>query len=197
MGLSTWINGSNPNSIKLIKEPFPHAIINNFLKKEKAIAILKALKKEEFHIKESDLFTFFQTHDFKNTKNKVIHHFRDFLTSGEFLKYLSNITQLHLEKDNFDMFGTIYQNTNYLLPHDDRLETRKVAYIYYLNTLKKHEGGSLSLYQSKKGKPTKITKRVQPEFNTFAFFIVSKNSFHEVQEVVIDKQRIAITGWFH
>ena len=95
------------------------------------------------------------------------------------------------------MSASLYLKTHYLLPHDDRLERRRIAYLYYLSTLAKKDGGALALYDSKNKKPTEIVKKIVPQFNTFAFFEVSGRSFHEVEEIVSDKQRIAISGWFH
>jgi Rps23 Pro-64 3,4-dihydroxylase Tpa1-like proline 4-hydroxylase len=77
------------------------------------------------------------------------------------------------------------------------LEGRSIAYVFYLSTLNKSEGGSLGLYSSKNKKPIKIAKRIQPEFNSFIFFKVSDISFHEVEEITSKKSRVSINGWLH
>lgn len=177
-------------------KPFPFLELSNFFQEEKTLSLLKALTKEKFFSKESDLFTFLQTNDFKGTKNKTLTAFREFLSSTEFVQYLSNLTGTKLNR-HLDIFGTIYRDTNYLLPHDDLLEKRRIAYFLYLSNLKEKEGGQLLLYDSIKGRPTKVDKKILPQFNTLAFFKVSNKSFHQVEEVIGNNQRITITGWFH
>lgn len=178
-------------------EPFPYLEIKNFLSDEKAKNILKALLKEKFYEKESDLFKFLQTDDLNFAKNKCLLEFRNFLCSKEFIDYMGKITNIKLKYGVVDISGSIYRNTDYLLCHDDRLEGRKIAYLFYLSDFTLKEGGSLNLFSSKKGLPDKVIKKIFPKFNTFVFFEVSDLSFHEVEEVLTDKQRIAIGGWFH
>jgi len=67
----------------------------------------------------------------------------------------------------------------------------------YLTTLEKKDGGALGLYDSQKSVATKIVKRIQPRRNSFVFFIVSKKSFHGVEEVLTDKKRVALSGWLY
>jgi len=176
---------------------FPHLVLAHFLVEKKATAILRAIAKEKLVLKDSDLFTFFQTNDFKITRSKVLLDFRNFLCSNDFSQYLTRITACKIKSKRIDMSASLYLKTHYLLPHDDRLERRRIAYLYYLSTLAKKDGGALALYDSKNKKPTEIVKKIVPQFNTFAFFEVSGCSFHEVEEIVSDKQRIAISGWFH
>ena len=195
-----WINKDHLETDQLKKQflnnkPFPHLELKNFFNKEKLLKVMESLSKEEFYIKNSDLFTFFQTYDFKSTKNKIIKEFHDFLNSSEFKNYISKITNRQLQLE-IDCFGTIYQDTNYLLPHDDRLDTRQIAYVIYFSNLNKFDGGSLDFYSTRNGQPSTLSKSLIPKFNTFAFFEVSPKSFHQVSEVTSVKQRISITGWF-
>ncbi len=203
--VSQWLNFSSlhPSILKTLqiklhkKKPFPHLIIPHFLPEEKALSLLQALTQEHFELKESDLFTLYQTKDFISSKNKILRQFRSMLCSTEFLSPLEAITNLKLKIHTLDIAGTIYTDTNYLLPHDDQLDNRKIAFIYYLSTLKKSDGGALAFYQSKNHEPTTIVKRTQPTFNTFLLFPVTSTSFHQVEEVLTNTQRIAISGWFH
>ncbi|HLC81854.1 MAG TPA: 2OG-Fe(II) oxygenase family protein [Candidatus Nanoarchaeia archaeon] len=199
--LSSWINQKFLNADKLKTKfkanlPFPNLALENFFNREKMIALLRALAKEQFHLKDSDLFTFFQTYDFRATKNRPVKEFRDFFASPEFIDYLSKISNTKL-KNNPECFATIYQDTNYLLPHDDHVENRKIAYMVYLSNLSKKEGGTLNFYSSRKGLPLKIAKKIAVSFNTLVLFEVSKKSFHSVSEVTAKKQRLTVTGWFY
>lgn len=177
-------------------KPFNYLELNNFLDENKATAVLNALSKEKFREKESDLFKFRQTNDLAGTNQRILQEFRDFLYSTEFISLMEHLTGFKL-KNTVDMAGTLYQDTDYLLCHDDQLEGRRIAYLFYLSDMKESDGGSLNLFASKNKITTKIEKKIIPKFNTFAFFEVSPASFHEVAEVVVKKQRIAIGGWFY
>ncbi len=179
------------------QQPFPHLELPDFFHLEKAVEIIKALAEEPFELKEADLFKFKQTADLRSTQNHLLKSFREFLASSEFASYLSYITSITLKPHHLDVSGTLYEDTDYLLCHDDRLDTRKIAYFYYLSSLEKNDGGGLNLFGCKKGVPLTIRKTITPAFNTFAFFLVSEQSFHEVAEVVRDIQRLALSGWFH
>lgn len=205
MDLSNWLN---PQHIQkktiqdykkrfLNNSPFPHLEIHDFLKEEKILSLIKALEKEEFLEKESDLFKFMQTHDFATTDNLVLQELRSFLSSKEFLSFMKDITELPLKEESIDLSSSLYQNTDYLLPHDDRLEGRKIAFMLYLSTLNEKDGGKLIFYKTKGSIPREEEKAIIPKRNTFVFFKVSEKSFHEVEEVITNTQRITIGGWFH
>ena len=176
----------------LENKSFPYLIINNFLDKRFAIKLLNELKNENFEFKNSDLFEFYQTKDLENTNNTKLMAFYDMLNSKEFKNYLLKLTGVKaLAK--IDCSGFIYKNTNYLLPHDDRLETRKLAYVYYLSEFKKKDGGSLDLFNKEK-----VVKSIVPKFNSLVIFKVIKNkTYHQVSEVLTDKERLSIAGWFN
>ncbi len=169
-------------------KPFPHKIFKNFLSTQRKENLLNALKQENFSEKNADLFTFYQTKDLKTSKQKAIQDFYKELIA--FIPELEMQTNLQLN-EHIDLFGSLYQPTHYLLPHDDRLESRKIAFIYYLTSLKKNQGGALVLYKDKKPHT-----KIQPKENTLIIFKVSKYSLHAIEEV-LNGNRIALTGWFH
>ncbi|HIH12924.1 TPA: hypothetical protein HA242_04320 [Candidatus Woesearchaeota archaeon] len=173
--------------------PFPYLELKGFFRKQKIMKVLPALRKEMFIRKEADLFQFSQTQDLVSTKSKILQKFRSFLSSPELVTYLSNLTNTNLKAKEIDMSGTLYQDTDFLLCHDDRLEGRKIAYFVYLSTLDRKDGGRLLLYDQLE----KVAASIIPTFNTFAFFAVSAKSLHVVEEMVRPKQRLAISGWFH
>jgi len=178
-------------------KPFCHLEIQDFFIPEKLNIVLSALAEEKFHDKASDLFQFMQTNDLKHTTNSVLQEFISIIYSQEFIEFMQDITGLLFTPSIVDIAGTLYQDTDYLLCHDDELEGRKIAFLIYLTDLKKDEGGALALYESEKNKPTTISTRIIPTFNSFSFFEVSDISFHEVEEIVKPVQRIAIGGWLH
>ena len=203
--LQDWINWDYLEDKRIKKlahafskgAPFPNLALTKFFKEQKPLQILQALGKEQFYEKESDLFKFMQTNDLEGTDSKVLKEFRSFLCSKEFIAYMQMITGLKMHSGVIDMHGSLYRDTDHLLCHDDQLEGRKVAFLFYLSTLGKNDGGALSLLASTSGVPTGSAAKIIPAFNMFTFFEVSPRSFHEVEEVVTDKKRIAIGGWFH
>jgi Rps23 Pro-64 3,4-dihydroxylase Tpa1-like proline 4-hydroxylase len=178
-------------------KPFSYLELDKFFSNQFIEKAINSLSKERFEIKESDLFKFKQTNDFQSSESKELQGLRELLKSDEFINYLQEITGIELKKDKIDIHGTLYENTDFLLCHDDKLDTRKIAFMIYLSDFKESDGGTLDLYRSNNKKPTKISKKITPKFNKFAFFKVSEISFHEVSEIVVDKQRLAIGGWFH
>lgn len=205
MALREWIEAAYLDNKKILQlqkqfqkaRPFEHLALPGFFVKEKIADALIALSSERFERKESDLFAFLQTNDFAPSQNKTLAAFRAFLCSRAFCSYLNRITGVRIRSGVIDMAATIYEDTDHLLCHDDKLEGRHLAYMIYLTSLKKKDGGALCLYESRKGRPTRIAKRIMPQVDMFTFFKVTPISFHQVDEVVQDVQRIAISGWFH
>lgn len=203
--LSEWINPrylketftKDSHHVFISNKPFPHFVLPLFFLPLKITALERALSTEDFYLKDADLFTFFQTNDLVGTKNKVLQEFRTFLSSSAFVSLMSIITGIKLVSQKIDLAGSLYASTHHLLPHDDHLEQRKVAFMLYLTSLEEKDGGALGLYDSQNGVATKIVKRIQPKRNTFVFFTVSKKSFHEVEEVLTDTKRVALSGWLY
>lgn len=70
---------------------------------------------------------------------------------------------------------------DYLLCHDDRVDDRCVAFIYYLNYDWLDEwGGTLDIFSVDNNFNAKqIVKSISPEFNTLIFFPVGNSSYHQ------------------
>jgi prolyl 3-hydroxylase /prolyl 3,4-dihydroxylase len=182
-------------------KPYPHLELQHFFIEAELEKVLLALSKESFTFKQSDLFQFNQTQDLIGTKQKKLAEFRDFLY-GDFVLYMQAITGMTFSHQ-VDLAGTLYQDTDFLLVHDDQLDGRKIAFLIYLSTMLADQGGSLNLFNTKFDKthnanlPDKVVKKIIPQFGTLAFFEVNQISFHEVEEVYDDVDRIAIGGWYH
>lgn len=126
--------------------------------------------------------------------------------------------------DTIDMSCSIYSDTSYLLCHDDDLSERRIAYIMYFvdEEWSPEDGGTLDLYDhDADGRPTAVTKRLTPCWNSFGMFAVSSISHHQVTvvfsvlnhapcaaticaglqvaEVLSASKgaRLSIVGWFH
>lgn len=177
-------------------KPFPHMVLREFFSPARIKRVREALLQQSFEFKEADLFRFHQTADISTLSSPTLREFHRFFSSKEFLKYISAITKTKVT--SIDMSGFIYSSTDHLLPHDDRLEGRKIAYVINLSQgFTKKDGGALSFFETKQGKPTKIVQSFTPTDNTLFLFKVSKKSFHQVDEVLTDKKRVSLAGWFH
>lgn len=205
MALRDWINPTylDDNKVADLKEeynaghPFANITLPDFFDEQKLADVIVALSSEEFEHKEADLFKFSQTKDLVSSSNELITEFRRFLCSAEFANFLTKLTGVTVKSGGIDMAGTLYGDTDFLLCHDDEIEGRSLAFMIYLSSLDKADGGELSLYESIDSKPTTIAKQIIPQANTFAFFTVTPTSFHRVNEIVRDTQRVTISGWFH
>ena len=203
--LNNYINEKylSVKSIKSLKskfihgKTFPHLIFKDFFNERFINEVLNELKKENFEHKESDLFSFMQTNDLAFSSHNVVGEFYNLLNSKYFKQYLQKITGISAF-GKIDCSGFIYQSKDYLLPHDDELEGRKIAYVVNLSEgFKNNNEGSLDLFDSKSNHPKKIIKSIIPSFNTLVLFKVSKISLHQISEVCVDKDRVSIGGWFH
>lgn len=201
--LSQWINPAYNSPASLAgryrgAKPFPYISLTGFLQEDKAEALAEALSSQSFERKESDLFLLHQTKDLTHAEDKTIKAFSEFLRSKEFSAYMKAITGVRLTNASLDLAGALYTDTNYLLCHDDQLTGRKIAFILYLcPQFAEKDGGALALRSDKKGSPGPVVKRLYPTWNTLNFFTVSKESWHEVEEVLADKPRLSIGGWLH
>jgi Rps23 Pro-64 3,4-dihydroxylase Tpa1-like proline 4-hydroxylase len=81
--------------------------------------------------KNNDLYHFGQSKDLKGLKEPIICKFREVIYSTKFrelLKSISGIDTSELEA-TVDISAAVYSQTQYLLPHDDRLSGRRIAFI--------------------------------------------------------------------
>jgi prolyl 3-hydroxylase /prolyl 3,4-dihydroxylase len=176
----------------LSNHPFPHIIIDNFLTEKELREALGAMRTLPFEKKESDLFSFEQSPDLTASNHPGISGVREHLQ--KIMPLLSD--EFHVQLKSIDMSAIRYTDTSYLLCHDDRLETRAVAYIVYLTDLKRSEGGTLLLRSSKK--PYKPIVKINPKKNRLVLFKVGSNSWHEVEEIKGENAiRLALSGWMH
>lgn len=204
--LKEWINPQVLDAVQTfekefhIKKPFPHIQISSFLNEAKAEQLLKEIKKIQFEEKEADLFHFKQSSDFVNIQNPLLKEFHACVNSQPFREFIATITGVPVtQAKGIDMTASLYESTHFLLCHDDQLEGRKIAYLFYLTKdFSEKEGASFNvLAHDAENHPTKVEKRYIPEWNSFLMFEVSPVSFHEVEENYSSKKRYAIGGWLH
>lgn len=171
-----------PKKSEWTQKPFPHITVDNYID---VTELLEHIAKEEFIHKKSDLFEFFQSQSLKD---------KDFVKNilKQIKEELENATGETFS--DIDSHATNYEDTNFLLPHDDQLENRRYAYLLYLTDVEEDEGGALALFDDT---CSEIVNKIQPKKARLAIFEVSDISYHCVEEVMGDVQRIALGGWTH
>ena len=167
-----------------------------------------------FSEKETDIYKVYQSGDLANlsgldwsdlSRLPSLFKLRAGLYSQEFRDVVSNITGCgKLSGIKTDMSLNTYTSGCHLLPHDDVIGSRRVSFILYLpdpdKLWKLQYGGGLRLFPAivPNVPATDFHSKLSPQFNQMAFFTVQPGlSFHDVEEVRVDKQRISIQGWFH
>ena len=201
--LKEWINPdylleSHIYKIKSLyanARPFHNFVFLDFFNESKLINLRKAVIKEKFERIDKDLFSFSQTKELFNSKNKVIKEFYAFLSSKEFIDFIHKVTSVKLSS-KIDMHSHIFSDTDYLLFHDDVVESRGIAYVINLSeNFSSDDGGRLNLYD--KNNAFYPSKQIIPDFNSFVLFTVSDKSLHSIEEVNSKKKRITVSGWFY
>ncbi|CAL8083636.1 unnamed protein product [Calicophoron daubneyi] len=164
----------------------------------------------------NDLYTFNQSIDIVNLEQLVkdgkmdsfLIDLRNFLLS-DVLPWMREITGAPLEEGKVDFTSSIYNPHDVLLCHDDELEGRRIAFIWYLvpeDWKADVDGGCLDLFsgppegEDDKGLaegPWKIAASLPPHRNQLAFFEVSTKTYHQVAEIIGTRDRVSLHGWFH
>lgn len=182
-------------------KPFPHFSLPNFLIRRKFVDDLRLeLRAAEFHHKENDLFSLNQTSDLENFDAKKYPNLVNFrnLFKTDVLRWLKKVSGVDLNSE-VAITSSNYNHTDLLLPHDDQCEGRAFAFILYLTPeWKESDGGQLVLYNcDDDNNPISVAKVTNPVENTLMMFEVSPRSWHMVTEVLSQKGRLSLHGWFH
>ncbi|XP_064605559.1 prolyl 3-hydroxylase OGFOD1-like [Liolophura sinensis] len=197
-------DGANDGSwtdsgVTLHSVPFKCCELKNFIEEDGYLKRLKQdLESLKFFPKNNDLYKFHQSDDLKTVSHQSIQHLRKILFT-DFRAWLISVTDILLD-DTVDMSCSLYRSTDTLLCHDDELEGRRIAFIFYLvPPWTPEDGGSLDLFGvDDNGQPSDIVKSISPEWNKLVFFEVTPVSFHQVSEVLTEEKcRLSVSGWFH
>src|SRR3989344_531974 len=150
--LHEWINPtylSSSDSFKHLftnNKPFPHLVLHHFFHQEKAEMLRKTLLQEKWLAHDTDLFRFHHTSDLQSSSQRFMKEWYGFFNSRMLIDFISSITGISPLK-NIDAAGQRYRDGDYLLPHDDRLEGRKIAYVINLTKqFTSKNGGQLDFF---------------------------------------------------
>lgn len=181
--------------------------------------LLRAVRKEietEIHFtkKETDIYKVNQSGDLANlsgldwndlSRLPNLYKLRQILYSEIYRDVIAHVTGSgKLSGQKADMSINTYTKGCHLLTHDDVIGSRRISFILYLpdpdRTWKPHYGGGLRLFDSiiSNVPYSDPCATLVPQFNQIAFFKVQPGfSFHDVEEVKVDKHRLSIQGWYH
>lgn len=212
-----WDNEFKENLTKEISnaKPFEWGLINDLVDNN----LLRDIRYEvenciNFTEKETDIYKVNQSGDLANLSNLTkdelnnlpnLYRLRQMLYSDKFRNFMGDITGADdLSGTKLDLSVNTYTKGCHLLQHDDVIGTRQISFIIYLpdpdKIWKEHYGGALRLFPTEAFNvphPDYHAKLV-PQFNQFAFFKVKPGySWHDVEEVKVDKHRLSIQGWYH
>ncbi|MFL2940395.1 MAG: hypothetical protein BEU01_00605 [Marine Group III euryarchaeote CG-Epi4] len=186
------------NTISVVESsPFPHVVVEDFLDDSTLDLVIDALAGLEYSFSESDLFSYWASVKLTDIDHPALDVLREDLGDKLWRKAVAEAFQVSL-LSRIDMAAYVYGQGDFLLPHDDQVENRVIAYSLHLTPdLEEQDGGSLDLFEGKKDGTSKLVKRIIPKFNSLNLFEVSETSWHQVSEILTDIQRLTLTGWYH
>ncbi|CCF60683.1 hypothetical protein KAFR_0L00760 [Kazachstania africana CBS 2517] len=196
-------------------QPFSWGFISDLVDDQLLRNVRKEIESEiQFNQNETDIYKVNQSGDLANlagldwndlSRLPNLFKLRQILYSKQYRNVISKVTQCgDLSSKKMDMSINTYTKGCHLLNHDDVVGSRRVSWILYLpdpdRKWKPHYGGGLRLFPTVAKNipsPDHCAKFV-PQFNQIAFFKVKPGySFHDVEEVKVDKHRLSIQGWYH
>lgn len=197
--LREWIDEKhlNRNKIGILrksfpnKRPWPHLEIDHFFRKQKALLLLRTLKRRKF-IKVRELRrTYDGTGDLKFATENALKECHAFFSSKEFMALMGYLTGVRLTGQVL-MEGRIYKKGHRVAIHSDYGLNYKLGFILYLTTHKANEGGQLRLMTKKQS--SACAKKIAPEFNKLALLAITPRSFHDVEPLMTAKARTVVCG---
>ncbi len=186
------------NTIKSIDaSPFPHAVVENFLDSDTLDLVVDALAGLEYSFSESDLFSYWASVKLTDIDHPALNILREDLGDKSWRDEVAKAFQVS-KLSKIDMAAYVYGLGDFLLPHDDQVENRIIAYSLHLTPdLEENDGGSLDLFKANNEGKSQLVKSIIPKFNSLNLFEVSATSWHQVSEILTDIQRLTLTGWYH
>ena len=182
---------------KIVKEPYPHVVVKDFLDEQTLDLVTYALAGLEYDFDESDLFSYL-SFGLTDVDHPVINILRDDLGDSSWRKKVaSSFGVKPLSK--IDLSAYVYGLGSFLLPHDDQVEGRVIAYSLHLTDIEMtaKSGGALYIYEANEAGKSELVKTIIPEYNSLIMFEVSDKSWHQVGEILEDIQRLTVTGWYY
>ena len=172
-------------------------VVEDFLDDDTLDLVIDALAGLEYSFSDSDLFSYWASVKLTDIDHPALNVLREDLSDKLWRKEVSKAFQVS-KLSRIDMAAYVYGQGDFLLPHDDQVEGRVIAYSLHLTPdLEESDGGSLDLFEGKKNGTSELVKTIIPKFNSLNMFEVSETSWHQVSEILTDIQRLTLTGWYY
>lgn len=194
-------------NVKVDALPFSLYMIENFIQATQFERLRCCLAGLPYVNRASDLYEFDQTPlDLKfMSQQPLIQELCDALYSDFFIEFLQSVLSIpfRLSRKKIDISAQRYSNGDFLLCHDDQLDSRRIALMIYFTSgpWDSAMGGLLERLDTDfEGRPVHHGAAVSsPTSNMAAFFEVTGYSFHQVTLVkgADAFPRLSITCWFH
>lgn len=188
---------------KIISRGYPLVVLRNFLDDQFAKELKETVMSLPFKHKATDLFDFYQSPDLKSfldEQGNPISRVCKEIFSPTFSGTIGKIIGKPLGTE-IDFAAQKYCKGQYLLCHDDRLESRRVAFVLYLvdPAWTPQDGGQFDKFglDFRGASSLEPVESFTPSWNTLVFFEVSMWSHHQVSEVLGDLPRLSVAGWLH
>ncbi len=173
--------------VEVFRNPIRHWVIRNFLLGPEQI--IREIKSLSLNSKDSDQCQFSFGETLKDTDNRILREFYEEFSSEGFIANIGTITGTKLT--GVDIVPFVFSDTDYLLPGGNNAGNKKIAFVLFLNSLQKTDGGSLDFF-----KDSLVHQRIPPERGMLVLFEISPKSLHQISEV-IRKEMVLLTGWFY
>ena len=195
--------------INWVLDPFPHAVIDNYLKKDDFNSLLKELDKSEPKILSKFSSALENKQIFNNENlNKNAKRLIERLGSNEIKDIISsfvgNLNILSLsETDNFSGYSTFHitKYNGLLGSHVDHSDIQDGEYIHIANAIfyasakwEKNWGGE-TIFYSRNGFYPKVS--IDPVPNRLIIFIHTSNSFHGVNSYLPGDKKVHRKTFYH
>ena len=182
---------------KIELHPFPHVVVKNFLDSATLDLAIDALAGLEYDFKESDLFSYWASIDLTAINHPAINILRNDLGDDNWRKKVAKSFEVK-QLSSIDLAAYVYGLGDFLLPHDDQVEGRTIAYSLHLTPeITEETGGALNIFKANKEGKSELVDSILPEYNSLIMFEVSDRSWHQVSEITSDIQRLTLTGWYY
>lgn len=195
--------------INWVLDPFPHAVIDNYLKQEDFNKLLEELDKYDNNIL-SEFSTALENKQIFNNDNlnenakKLIDHLGSYKIKDIISSFVGNLRILSLaETENFSGYSTFHvtKYNGILGSHVDHSDIQNGEYIHIANAIfyasanwEKDWGGE-TIFYSRNGFYPKIS--IEPLPNRLIIFIHTSNSFHGVSSYRPKDNKVHRKTFYH
>ena len=146
--------------------PFPHVVVKNFLDPPTLDLAIDALAGLEYDFKESDLFSYWASIELTDVNHPAINILRDDLGDQTWRKKVAESFKIK-KLSSIDMAAYVYGLGDFLLPHDDQVEGRIIAYSLHLTPeITDETGGALNIFKADKDGKSELVDSLIPEYNS-------------------------------